>query len=215
MTLKLGIVSDIHADFQSLRMALDIFEREGVEKIVCAGDLTERGVEGDAVVRLIRERNIPCVQGNHDRDVPFNLDLLRKNMNVNHPDVKIRLLTDETLAYLHTLPDTYRFAEEWMRILVAHGTPTSKDEYLFSNSPAMKYRIIMDEADADVIILGHTHSPMQVKCRGVRFYNPGSVAKDEERSSHTCAVLTLPECEYQVFKIATGKRVDVPMVTIG
>lgn len=210
--MKIGILSDIHADLQALEAALQLLKQRGAQAIVCAGDLVERGLDGDAVVRLIQKRKIPTVGGNHDRDAIFNQMWMRQNMQVDHPEVQKRLLQPETLKFLRGLPQTLRTTWQGIRILVAHGTPTKKGEYLFSRSPYARFKALALEARADVIILGHTHEPMLTRVQGVWFLNPGSVYGGEERGSHTCALLTLPECHFEVLHIVEQRVVDVPLL---
>src|SRR3954470_17828493 len=64
--MKLGLISDIHADLDHLRRALILLRERGAETILCAGDLVDGESEGNAVVEFVRQQNIPCVQGNHD-----------------------------------------------------------------------------------------------------------------------------------------------------
>lgn len=210
--MKIGLISDIHADLRALEAVLDLLREHGAKAIVCAGDLVERGFDGDAVVRLFQQRKIPSVGGNHDRDAVFNQMWMRQNMEIDRPEVQKRLLQTETLDYLRALPQTLRTTAQGVRLLVAHGTPARKDEYLFSRSPEARFKAIAAESRADVIVLGHTHEPMQTRVRGVWFFNPGSVYSGEERSSHTCALLTLPECHFEVLHIGTGQRLDVPPI---
>lgn len=120
--MKVGLISDIHADLTSLLAALDLLQQQQVDLVVCAGDLVEKGTDGDAVVWLIRERQIPCVQGNHDFDAIGNQRWLRENATPNHPAVKGRFLNDKTLAYLAALPFALRFEWEGWRVLLTHGT---------------------------------------------------------------------------------------------
>ena len=203
--MKLGIISDIHASLEALEKALVILQREGVDNIVCAGDLVERGKEGDAVVALIQSRQIPCVLGNHDESA------LRKHAPENlKPEIT---LASDTIDYLGTLPFLWRFEWEHWRILLLHSTLESNREYLYIHSPTRKFKLMAREAAADIIIHGHTHEPSHAKFMGVHFFNPGSVYQGYARSSHTCATLTLPKLDFQVFHIETGALVeDVPYV---
>lgn len=66
--MRLGLISDVHADLTALEKALHLLDFYQVDQILCAGDLVEGGQEGDGVVRRIQERTIMCVQGNHDRE---------------------------------------------------------------------------------------------------------------------------------------------------
>jgi Icc-related predicted phosphoesterase len=62
LKMNIGLIADIHADYDSLKIALDILEGKAADTILCAGDLVEKGPKGDAVADLIRQRNIPCGQ---------------------------------------------------------------------------------------------------------------------------------------------------------
>lgn len=208
--MKIGLISDIHGDMAGLESALAIFAREDVDRVLCAGDLVERGTDGDRVVQLLQEREIPCVQGNHDEFAPDNQRWLRDNSDLNHPHVRGQLLTEETLAYLQQLPASLRFEWAGLCVLLIHGTPKSNLEFLFPHSPAARFEVIAKEAETDIIICGHTHEPMQVKHLGVRFFNPGSIYNDDARGSHTCATLSLPDCSFTVFRLDSGMPIDAP-----
>lgn len=63
----LEIVTDVHADAPALRDALAAIERHGCERILCAGDLIDYGRFPDQTLRVLAEKGIPCIRGNHDR----------------------------------------------------------------------------------------------------------------------------------------------------
>jgi putative phosphoesterase len=202
--MKIGLISDIHADLKSLHLALDILQGQHTEQIICAGDLTDKGTNGDAVVSLIRERNIPSVVGNHDWLADRNQHWLLQNYGSSHP----MLVTEETLHYLNTLPDTLSYTWEGLSIMVAHGTPWSRDEYVFSYSRQELFQQIVQLYEADVVILGHTHEPMLARVGDVWICNPGSVCGLQADGSGTCATLSLPDCTFRVFNLRTGQRVQ-------
>ena len=222
--MKLGLISDVHANVNPLKMALDILAGQKVDKILCAGDLVEKGPDGDAVVHLLRERDIPCVLGNHDEAVPSNQQWLREKCDLNHPNVRTRLLNETTITYLGTLPFSLRYTFEDKRILLVHGTPFSNVDYLFSNSAPEKFCKIAQKADADIIIFGHTHEPMQAFFDDVWFFNPGAPIEGEDfdlprarfgerrYNRFSCATLTLPNCQFRVFNITTGDPIEVPYI---
>jgi predicted phosphodiesterase len=90
--LRIGLLADIHANYPSLIKALQIFKQAKVDKILCAGDLVEKGEQGDEVVALIRELNIPCVLGNHDEMAPSNQQWVKDNMDLSHTNAQNLLL---------------------------------------------------------------------------------------------------------------------------
>ncbi|MEQ9032868.1 MAG: metallophosphoesterase family protein, partial [Aggregatilineales bacterium] len=179
------------------------FEDHDVDLTVCCGDLVDRGADGDAVVDLIKSRQVPCIAGNHDRQAPlYQKWITENNIDARDPNISARLLTENTLQFLRDLPDDLRFEWEGLRVLMVHGTPNRIDEYLFPHSPSARFKQIAMDAKADIILSGHTHTPMAVKQRAVYFYNPGSVHRNASRGSNTCAILTLPERKFDVLNLS-------------
>ena len=70
LSSKYGIVTDIHANYTALKVALDYFQQAGVDKILCLGDLVGYGAEPFEVIKALRGKaNVYCIAGNHDRQV--------------------------------------------------------------------------------------------------------------------------------------------------
>jgi predicted phosphodiesterase len=53
MTSRIGLLGDPHADPAPLAEALEVFERQGVDQILCAGDIAGYGDPVDATVDLL------------------------------------------------------------------------------------------------------------------------------------------------------------------
>src|SRR5438132_3953606 len=111
--MKLGLIADIHCDVEGLHRAMRLLDDHGVDDLLCAGDLVEKGkgCDGDAVVEVMRCLEIPCVKGNHDIHAAFNQQWIRENLIPRNPKLLDLLLKDHTLAYLAELPETVSF--EW------------------------------------------------------------------------------------------------------
>ncbi len=203
LTTKIGLLSDVHADVMSLRAALDVLESNEAGEILCAGDLVEKGPEGDAVIRLLQDEKTPTVMGNHDHYAMTHLaQLVDAQGKAEHG------LIDASITFLEKLPNYLQFEREGKRLFLAHGTPYDKYEYLFLNSPVALYQLVLEETDyADVIILGHTHAPMIVRIEDSYIVNPGSVCRTFSFGSGTCAILTLPDMVFDVYDVQTGKLV--------
>jgi putative phosphoesterase len=202
--VKLGLIADVHADLERLLLALDLLDGRGAEQILCAGDLVSKGRQGDAVVALLRHREIPCVMGNHDEDAPLYQEMY--GMVSNSPMV----LAPKTLAYLADLPLTRQYSFAGKALMLAHGTVWNNTEYVYARPDSQSLQLTVQSARlarVDVVVLGHTHEPMAVDAGDVRVYNPGSVCGQRVGGSATCAMLTLPECIFEVFSIDTGEAV--------
>ena len=106
--MKYAIVSDIHANSAALERVLADAEQCGVEQVVCAGDVVGYGPYPSETIRILRERDIPTVMGNHDAAVadyvgvgymtPFAQD------GVNRHRAE---LGEDDLAWLRSLPYVY------------------------------------------------------------------------------------------------------------
>lgn len=210
--MKLGLISDIHSDLDGLRKVLDLLDSQGVEQVVCAGDMVEKGQSGDGVIALIRERAIPCVKGNHEYIAVYKQDEMHNRGSAE--GLRHRPLSDETIAFIESIPDKRMFEWAGKRLLMAHGTPWSDFVFLYPTSRRATFERVAREAQidqAEIVVLGHTHIPMRALVDGVWIFNPGSVTAAGSRSG---AVLTLPECEFWVFDIDTGYEIDVPETAV-
>ena len=192
----LGIISDIHADYDSLIIALHLLVKRGADKIVCLGDVAEKGLDGNACAATLHDWLIPCVRGNHDEIALHNQD------SVDDDDPRWQVLNADTLAYLGALPLTRYYTYAHQRIMMCHGSPDDAWEYLHPDmASAKRFKQVAAASDADVILCGHTHRPMDVTYAGVRFLNPGSVCGRHTQGSRTCALLHLPDLRFHVLDL--------------
>lgn len=208
--MKIGIISDIYGDLTPLKRALRILGREKVNRIVCAGDVVERGSNGDAVVQILQKLKIPTVKGNHDVAAISNQAWLRENGDPNHPRTQSQLLTDSTLDYLATLPEKVQATREGKSFYVAHGSPWDNWTYITMQSSKTQLETVVRFAKTDYVILGHTHEVMSIYVDGRWILNPGSVCYDETPGSGTCATLSLPDGTFKVFDLRNGHEVQIP-----
>ncbi len=225
--MKIGIISDVHANVANLHRALTLLRELGADVIICAGDLVDGETEGNAAAQLISQQQIPCVQGNHDRAfcragatdwlARWDEEAFGEMPQSYHHDV----LKDGTRTYLRDLPISLRFEWAQRRVLISHASTWDQVTYCYANGRPDPFYRIAAEAAADYVILGHTHMPMAVEVGGVWVFNPGSVnANRYEPYASTCALLELPQTRYRVFDLESGKptrylftRMDDPFHT--
>ncbi|RLA32565.1 MAG: hypothetical protein DRR03_08545, partial [Gammaproteobacteria bacterium] len=67
MPTRLGLVSDVHATTAPLAAALVLFQDEGVDQVICAGDIAGYGDELETTVNLLESSGCRAICGNHDR----------------------------------------------------------------------------------------------------------------------------------------------------
>ncbi len=121
--MRLGLISDVHGDPLALERAWAHLTALGADRIVCAGDVVGYGPLPDRVVTLLKQHEIDCVRGNHDRWAlergPGGID----EFGGSTPGA-------ETLEYLGRLPFDRLVADGSRVAVVVHGSPRSDMEFL-------------------------------------------------------------------------------------
>ena len=192
--MRIGLVSDIHANWPALQAVLRALDRRGSDQILVAGDLIGYGGQPNECVTALREAGAQCVAGNHD------LHLLGRLPNSRFPplarlslDVSRRLLSPEVCNYLASLPTRLQVDD----VLVTHGSLDSPEEYVRDETRALELlaRLPTEAPGAKTLVLGHTHTQWcVVAARGARrargtvqlgssrcLINPGSVGQSRQR----------------------------------
>ena len=191
MSLRIGLLSDVHAIPDPVEEALAIFEREGVGLILCGGDIAGYGDELDKTVALLRQTDCRSVLGNHDQ---WTLDRADKAGSV------------ATLHYLRTLPLARSFIVEGVFLYLVHASPPLETmggiRLLDENGRLISGQLAQwNERLAcfghDVLVVGHTHQIFAEQLGDTLVINPGSTL-----FNHSCAVLTLPERDLQWFGLS-------------
>jgi predicted phosphodiesterase len=91
---------------------------------------------------------------------------------------------------------------------MADGTPWDNTEYVFTGVDEATVRRLLQEAKAEVLILGHTHTPMHITLDAGHILNPGSLYGNRPDLQRTCGILTLPDVEFEVFDVSSGEAVE-------
>ena len=152
--MRIGLLSDVHANLFALRTALTRLRAEGVDAWVCAGDLVGYGPHPNECVETVAELDPVCVAGNHELMLLGVLPdtragwLARRSIGWTRGVVRA-----DVRAYLASLPGTA--GVEGM--VVAHGSPGDPEEYVRTEARALE--LLHPMADERLLVLGHTHRP--------------------------------------------------------
>jgi putative phosphoesterase len=167
---------------------LAAIEGLGVDATYCGGDLVGYGPHPNEVCALIEDRGIPTIYGNYDHAIGRDLEDCGCAYITAHDRELGQLSVDWTLAhtnerskaFMRGLPFDLRFAMGPQRVRLVHGSPRRVNEYLFAEKPASLYERLAAQAEADVLVFGHTHKPWVREYGGVLFVNCGSVGKPKD-----------------------------------
>lgn len=208
MTTRIAIFSDLHGNSAATAAVLAAIDADAPDAVYNLGDLVGYGAKPNETISLIRERGIPTIMGNYDDGVGFDRDDC--GCAYKNPDEEARgqqslfwtrdVTTPENKAYLRTLLPEIRFEAEGKRFRLVHGSPRRMNEYLFEDRDPRSLERIAGQADADVLLFGHTHKPWVREIGGVLFINDGSVGKPKDGDPRAAwALLTVtPDLPVQV-----------------
>lgn len=192
--LRLAVISDIHGNLPALKVVLEDVKLFKADGIYCLGDLTDGAPWNNEVIDLIRELGIPCIMGNHDERIAFDLPVfaLKKHSieeqearlsTINHTKLTI---TASNKEYLASLSPSIRLNIDGLSILLVHGSPASNEEYIYEDHDPEKMKEFFSKYEADLIVGGHTHLSFirtfsgQGLEKSKMWINTGSVGRTKE-----------------------------------
>lgn len=155
---RLAIISDIHANSVALERVLATIDERGADMIVCTGDVVGYGPRPKECIDLLREREVPCLLGNHDQYVTLlmdpRVDRLREDIRVSVQWTQAQLPM-EHLKWLAALP--MRLEMEDLDFSFVHGAYGPHPWLYCSNSKA--FAVNFAHQDVPLAFCGHSHVP--------------------------------------------------------
>ncbi len=152
--MRLAVISDIHGNLEAFREVLADLEQSRTDQVYCLGDNIGYGPEPEAVVRLLRQRQIPTVKGNHELGVsdPAYLHLFNATAQASLRLTR-RLISADTCAFIEQLPTNLTQGE----CLMVHGCPPdSITRYLFELADE-ELLLLLKRLPQRLSFVGHTH----------------------------------------------------------
>lgn len=202
--MKIGLISDVHADPLSLELAWAHLKVLGAERILCAGDLVGYGPFPDRAVAFIESRGIESIRGNHDRWALARGAGVRDDFGGGAP-------SSRTLETLASIPPDRSIDVAGRKIVVYHGSPASDMEYIrrSSHSPECLDKMLED-LSTDILVIGHTHLPMWYRGSQGLVVNPGSViSMPVVRTSRSFALLDTSSMKVTLHAVESGKPIEL------
>ncbi len=187
--MKVALIGDVHANLPALEVVLDHARAHGAEAIWNIGDFVGYGPFPNEVIERLRAADAASIAGNYDTAViKFGQGAKRQRNAAKALAHRWahETLSKENLAYLASLPQDMRFEIEGQRILLAHGSPASPDEHLTPDTPQQRLDELAGLAQADIVIVGHSHVPFVRAANGVWFVNTGSVGRPDDGDPRAC-----------------------------
>jgi predicted phosphodiesterase len=196
--MKLAIISDIHANLEALQATLQRISAQTVDRIICLGDIVGYNANPAECISLLRELDVVCIAGNHDRAVTGQIT----TDGFSHTAARAvawtrRQLSADAIGFLSGLPLKLRIDRH---LVAVHGAlhPETGCELVRLNNDELRRLSFMalaaDPSGAHVCAFGNTHrlgifefrdddvrvkTGDEVSLRGDAYYliNPGTVGR--------------------------------------
>lgn len=175
--MRVATLNDIHGNLPALEAVLADVEREGVETIVCGGDVVSGPFSAEVFDRLNARPEVRFLHGNADRFVVEGADEYDQDWEAER-----RRLGNERVASIATWPLTVELEiGDLGRTLFCHAIP-SADEPIFTRlTPDEIVAELIGDVEADLVVVGHTHVQFDRRlATGLRVVNAGSVGMPYE-----------------------------------
>jgi putative phosphoesterase len=178
--MRILVVADLHANWPALQA---VAAAEKFDVCLCLGDLVDYGLEPQPVIAWVREQCQHFVRGNHDHGVAQNVLVSGKAgfkylTGMTRPLTRERL-DEDSLRFLAEMPVTKMVTLENTRFLLVHASPRDPlDEYAPPDLEFWTRRL--QNVEADVICIGHTHLPYVLEVGDKLVINPGSIGQSRD-----------------------------------
>ncbi len=205
---RMAALYDIHGNLPALDAVLEDVQRAEVQLIVVGGDIFPGPLAAESLDRLLGcGISIVKVRGNGERAV---LECRAGEISDTLPP-QARAAIEWHAAHLEPrheqtlksfLPTTRLMVPGTGRVLFVHATPTSDTDIFTERTPDQVLRGIFVDAEADVVVCGHTHIQFDRTVDGLRIVNAGSVGMPFDRPGAYWALIdngvTLRRTAYDV-----------------
>lgn len=167
---KILVFGGVYSNLQALEAMKVLAEKAmiGPSNIICTGDVVAYCAQPEESVQLMKEWGVHCIAGN----VEIQLREGAANCGCNfeggttcdvlsnrwYPYAQSKLSKD-SIDWMKTLPDFIRFKFNGQKGLVLHGSLDETAEYIFKSTSSFKKDDILNQAEADIILAGHSGLP--------------------------------------------------------
>jgi predicted phosphodiesterase len=153
--LRYGIISDIHSNLDALNAVLNSIKNQGIDKLICLGDIVGYGPEPNECVENIKSNADLTLAGNHDFAVLDKTDITKFNRHAKSAiQWTKKHLSDTSREFLQSLS----LIEEVENFVFVHATPDIPIQWKYILSLYDAYLIFLSFEET-ICFFGHTHVP--------------------------------------------------------
>lgn len=201
---RIGLIGDIHAEHETLALALRVLADAGADRVLAVGDIVDGRGSVDRCCELLAEAGALTVRGNHERW--FLANTMRELPDATFAaDVGV-----ETRRFIAELPKTRRFAVPGGEVLLCHGlgeedmssVALDADGFSIRYNPPLE--AVIEEERPIWVLNGHTHRRGVWSYRRLTVINAGTLYREH---APCFGLVDLAGGEVTFFDVLAGGRV--------
>lgn len=175
--MLVGLIADVHSNAVALKAVLSALAESGAERILHSGDIVGYNPYPNETIELFKSNNIISISGNHDRA------LITGDTSGFNPYAKAALewtrkvVLPYNSGYIKGLKNIESITIDEKKIFLVHGSPYDIDEYVYPGNVSPD---LLSAANADILVLGHTHIQFKKEYPEGIIINPGSVGQPRD-----------------------------------
>ncbi|EIA39411.1 phosphoesterase-like protein [Thermus parvatiensis] len=174
--MRLGVLSDLHANLPALEAALEVLRAEGVDEVLVLGDLVGYGPHPRQVIHKVWKEGLAAIAGAWDLRVAYPFpEPLPEGVGKATLEWTRAQLGEKELAYLRSLRLSHRRAYGGRRLVAFHGMPGDPEARPDLLGEAKAFLALLERYGAEVLLLGGRHLPLARRVGAGLVADPGSV----------------------------------------
>ena len=159
---RIALISDIHSNIDALDAVLVDIDSQGIDEILCLGDVVGYGAAPAACLSLVRERCAVVLMGNHDEYLAKDPDNFVLSKRIREPLLLAKAtLSPGDLDWLSRRPLVVE--RHGFTIVHASLSDPAHFNYLLNDQEALFH---FHEQKTQVCFYGHTHRPEVILLQG-------------------------------------------------
>jgi len=162
---RVALFGGVYSNHLALEALIADVRSKGIERVYCLDDLGAFGPHPDRVFPILRQANIPVVQGNYDHSLGHGLPDCQCGYTDERDNYFARLsyaytfknTSAENKAWMKQLPTEIHFELGGYKVLLCHGSPRKMNEFLWETTTSNAFlQKLIKSTNADVIVATHT-----------------------------------------------------------
>ena len=177
-----GPYSNLNASLSLIQICKEL--QLDAQQVICTGDMVAYCARPEETSQLIKNWGPHIVMGNCEEQLATNADNCAcgfqegsscAQLSENWYDFAKKRISEDTRDWMGRLPKTIRFQYNDTNFCVLHGNYGKINEFVFPSTPDNQKSNTFADAEADVIIGGHSGLPFIQQFQNKLWYNPGVI----------------------------------------